>query len=44
MDYGDEATVLVQSGSLLLRVSAASYGIDPTPVATEIMEAMLERV
>lgn len=42
-DYGDEATLLVQQGPRLLRVSAASTGIDPTTVAMDVMQGMLDR-
>lgn len=44
MSYGDEVTLYVQQGSVLIRLSAASPEGDPTNEATELMQLVLESV
>ena len=44
VDYGDEITLLVQRGTFLVRVSAASLEGDPTPVAASIVQSILARM
>lgn len=43
LDYGNELTLFVQEGNLLIRVSAASPEGDPTSTATSVMESILSK-
>lgn len=42
MSYGDEVTLYVQQGNMLIRLSAASPEGDPTEEATELMQTALD--
>ena len=43
ISYGNEITLLVQRGNLLIRLSAAQLEGDPTDVAVGIMQGILAR-